>query len=138
MAEPTNARRSRWLLAALLTATGIAHVLWPAMFERIIPRWLPGGPRLLNQLATSAELSSAALLAGRRTASAGGALAFATFAGMWLGNVQAAVDGGYRSLPGWLGGPVVAWVRVPLQVPLLWWAATVARRPHDTEEPEET
>lgn len=133
-----RARWSRWLLAALLTATGLAHVALPEAFERIIPRWLPGSPQLLNQLATAAELSSAALLVSRRTAHAGGALAFATLAGVWIANVQAAVDGGYRGLPGWLGGPVVAWVRLPLQLPLLWWAATIARNTSDEPEDLET
>jgi hypothetical protein len=34
---------------------------------------------------------------------------------------------------GWLGSGAVAWVGVLLQVPLLWWAATIARR---LDEPE--
>jgi uncharacterized membrane protein len=132
-----RARWSRWLLAALLTATGLAHVALPDAFERIVPRWLPGSPEHLNQLATAAELGSAALLATPRTARAGGALAFATLAGVWIANVQAAVDGGYRGLPGRLGGPAVAWARVPLQPPLPWWSATSAcRTPNDPEDVE--
>lgn len=122
-----RAARPRWLLAGLLTVTGLSHVVFPLPFERIIPQWLPGAPRTLNLLATAAELGAAALLTNRRTARAGGILAFVTFAGVWIANVQAAVDGGYRGLPGWLGGPAAAWLRVPLQVPLLWWAASVVR-----------
>lgn len=127
--------RSRLLLAGLLTATGVTHVLFPEPFERIIPRWLPGGSRALNQLTTVAELGSAALLSSRRTAHTGALLATATFAGVWIANVQAAVDGGYRGLPGWLGGPAAAWLRVPLQIPLLWWAASIARHA-DPDRPE--
>lgn len=108
-----RARWSRWLLAALLTATGLAHVALPEAFERAIPRWLPGGPQLLNRLATVAELGSATLLVSHETARTGGALAFVTLAGVWIATVQAAVDGGYRGLPGWLGGPAVAWIRIP-------------------------
>lgn len=122
-------RRSRLALAGLLAGAGTAHVVAPTPFEQIIPRWLPGGPRLLNRLATAAELGSAALLTTRRTARVGGVLAFGTLAGVWIANVHAALRGGYRALPGWLGGPTAAWLRVPLQVPLLWWAASVARRP---------
>lgn len=131
-------RRSRWLLAALLATAGVAHVVFPAAFERIIPRWLPGGPPLLNQVAAAAELGSAALLASGHTARAGGMLAFVTLASVWIANVQAAVDGGYRGLPGWLGGQAAAWARVPAQVPLLWWAATIARRSPDDPEDQET
>ena len=120
--------RSRLLLAALLTVTGVAHVLFPGPFERIVPRWLPGSPRALNQLAAVAELGSAALLSTGRTARAGGLLAVVTLAGVWIANIHAARQGGYRALPGWLGGPTVAWLRVPLQLPLLWWAASIARR----------
>jgi uncharacterized membrane protein len=133
-----HGRRSRWLLAALLLAAGAAHVAVPTTFERIIPRWLPGGPRVLNRLATAAELGSAALLASDGTARAGGTLAFVTLTGVWIANVLAAVDGGYRGLPGWLGGSAAAWLRVPLQVPLLWWAATIALRPPDDPEDLET
>lgn len=118
---------SRRLLAAFLLAIGATHVVRPEPFEQLIPRWLPGSPQLWNRVAAVAELGSSALVARRRTARAGGVAAFVTFAAVWVANVQAAVDGGYRALPGALGGPVVAWVRVPLQLPLLWWAATVAR-----------
>ncbi|CAN5914330.1 hypothetical protein BH23ACT10_BH23ACT10_16860 [soil metagenome] len=122
---------SRLLLAALLAASGAAHIAIPGAFERLIPRWLPGEPALWNQVATAAELGSAALLATGRTARAGGLLAFATFACVWVANVQAALDGGYRELPGWLSTGTAAWLRVPLQLPLLWWAATIARRTPD-------
>lgn len=133
MPEPPGRRRARWLLAVLLAATGLAHVVWPTPFERLIPRWLPGSAVAWNRFATAAELGSAALLASRRTARAGGMAAFATFAVVWVANIQAALDGGYRAFPGWLGSAAVAWVRVPLQVPLLWWAAAVARRPDEPE-----
>jgi uncharacterized membrane protein len=133
MATDHSATRSRLLLATLLAMTGVSHVAWPQPFERLVPRWLPGSPAAWNRLATAAELGSAALLAYRRTARLGGVGAFATVAGVWVANIQAALDGGYRALPGHLGGRTVAWVRVPLQVPLLWWAATIARR---LDEPE--
>lgn len=129
-----QATRSRLLLAALLTTTGAAHIVAPAGFERLVPLWLPGTPRAWNRLATAAELGSAALLAAHRTARSGGVLAFATIAGVWVANVQAALDGGYGGLPGWLGTAAAAWVRVPLQLPLLWWAARIAQRPPPTAQ----
>ena len=133
MAATGTSDRSRLVLAAFLAATGVSHIVWPTPFERLIPRWLPGSPLVWNQVATAAELGSAALLAFRRSARLGGIAAFATFAGVWVANVQAALDGGYRAFPGWPGSEAVAWVRVPLQVPLLWWAARIARRPDEPE-----
>jgi uncharacterized membrane protein len=41
-------------------------------------------------------------------------------------NVQAALAGGYP-LDGPLGTPLAAWLRVPLQIPLILWARWVAR-----------
>lgn len=121
-------RRSHLALAALLTGTGTAHVVAPAAFERIIPHWLPGSARAWNRAATAAELASAALLASPRTRRLGGASALCTLAAVWVANVQVAVDGGYRDLPGWSGSASAAWLRVPLQVPLLWWSWTIWRR----------
>lgn len=122
-------RTSRLLLAAMFAVTGTAHVLSPAVFEHIVPDWLPGPPGLYNGAATAAELTTAALLSSRRTGRAGGWMALATLAGVWVANVGVAVDGGYDGLaPPW-DSALVAWIRVPLQIPLLWWAWAVARGP---------
>lgn len=135
MAGPTSAR-SRLLLSAFLGTTGLAHVRWPQPFERLVPRWLPGDPARWNALATAAELGSAALLAWRRTARIGGVAAFLTMLFVWVANIQAALDGGYRAFGGCLGSSAVAWIRVPMQLPLLWWAARIAR-PRDPAEGSE-
>lgn len=128
MAETTGQRLSRYALAGGLAAMTVLHLVRPRAFEAMIPDWLPGDPAPWNLAATAAEGTSAVLLARGETARLGGAAAFATFLGVWVANVQAAVDGGYRGVPGWLGSPEAAWLRVPLQLPLLWWAARIARR----------
>ena len=125
--ESAHRRASRLALAALFSVTGTAHVVAPGPFEHIVPGWLPGSAPAWNRAATVAELTCALLLAGRRTSHAGGAAATATLAAVWVANVQAAVDGGYDMLPGPLGSRGVAWIRVPLQLPLLWWAWTLWR-----------
>lgn len=126
--EPTAHRRSRLVLAGGLAAMTVFHLARPRVFEHMIPDWLPGDPGMWNLAATVAEGTSAILLAREETAAWGGRLAFATFLGVWVANLQAAVDGGYRSAPGWLSTPEAAWLRVPLQLPLLWWAGRIARR----------
>lgn len=128
MTETTGQRRSRLALAAGLGAMTVLHLIQPRAFEAMIPRWLPGDRTVWNLAATAAEGTSAALLARETTAHLGGRAAFATFLGVWVANVQAAVDGGYRGAPGWLGSAEAAWLRVPLQLPLLWWSGRIARR----------
>lgn len=125
--ERTGRRLARWGLAALFAFSGTAHIVVADQFERLVPRWVPGDPALWNGLTTVAELGSAVLLANRHTARAGGWLALLTLLGVWPANIQAALDGGYRAFPGWFGTPGAAWIRVPLQLPLLWWAWVVAR-----------
>lgn len=102
------------------------HLAVPAPFEAMVPRWLPGSRRTWNLAATAAEGVSALLLARRRTAALGGWAALTTFAGVWVANIDVARKGGYRAAPEPFDGPVVGWLRVPLQAPLLWWSYRVA------------
>ena len=119
---------SRLVMAAGLGGMGVAHLVARPTFEAMIPKWLPGDPALWNYAATAAELGSAALLSRRRTARAGGYAAFATFAVVWVANLQHAVQGGVvPGVPGVIGSPVAAWIRAPLQLPLLYWAWRIAR-----------
>lgn len=127
MSEPTGGRVSRLVMAAALGGMGVAHLVARPTFEAMIPRWLPGDPALWNYAATAAELGSAALLAREKTARAGGLAAFATLAVVWVANLQHAVQGGVvPGVPGIVGSPVAAWIRAPLQLPLLYWAWRIA------------
>jgi uncharacterized membrane protein len=72
-----------------------------------------------------AEGVSAALLWSSRTRRLGGAAAAATFLAVFPANLDAAVQGGYRGAPGWLSSRAAAIARLPLQLPLLWWAVRV-------------
>ena len=105
----------------------VAHLLRPGWFLGMIPTWLPGGRERLHALATVAEGTSALLLWGRRTRRAGGAVAAATFLGVYLANIEAVRRGGYAAAPGWLGTRAAAIARLPLQVPLVWWSLRVMR-----------
>jgi len=120
--------RARWFLVALLGGMGVAHVVVPRPFEAMIPSWLLGSPTAWNLAAAAAELGSAGLLANARTMRVGGRAAFATFAVVYVANVQAALDGGYRGAPGFLGSATLAWLRLPLQLPLLWWSWRLGQR----------
>jgi uncharacterized membrane protein len=105
----------------------VLHVVTPTPFERMVPRWLPGPRPAWNLGSAAAEAVSAALLSSRRTSRLGGVIAAGTFTVVFVANVQAVVDGGMRGLPGWLATREAALLRLPLQLPLVWWSWRVAR-----------
>ena len=95
----------------------------------MVPAWVPGSPRVWNLATTVAEAGAAGLLVRWRTSHLGGWVAAGTFGVVGVANVQAVVDGGMSALPGRLSTRWAAVVRLPLQLPLIWWAWQVARRP---------
>jgi uncharacterized membrane protein len=128
MSETKAMRNARLAMATGLGVMGVLHLVARPTFEAMIPKWLPGDPAAWNYAAAAAELGSAALLARSKTARAGGLLAFSTLAVVWVANLQHVAQGGvYPGKDGMLGSPVVAWVRAPLQLPMLWLAWRIAR-----------
>jgi uncharacterized membrane protein len=119
-------RASPYVLAALLTATGIAHFAVPGSYVKTIPRQLPW-PAGLVYASGVAELACAALVATPATRHRGGLATAALFVAVFPANVQMALDGGIAGSSGPLGSATVAWLRLPLQVPLVLWALAVAR-----------
>jgi uncharacterized membrane protein len=108
-------------LAALLTFTGGVHLVRPHVFDAALPPWLPGRTRTWALGSGVAELACAALLAWPRTRRIGGCTTAALFVGVFPGNLHMARMA--RSPRGRL----VTALRLPLQVPLVWWAWRVAR-----------
>ncbi|HEV2087466.1 MAG TPA: hypothetical protein VGR21_04045 [Cryptosporangiaceae bacterium] len=117
------ARASPWLLAALLAGAGVLHFVAPQPYLRIIPKALPE-PELLVAASGVVELACAGLVAHPRTRRLGGWAAAALFVVVFPANVQMALDAGRG--PAWY--QAVAWARLPLQVPLVWWGVAVARQ----------
>jgi uncharacterized membrane protein len=125
--EPRGERWSRLLLATLLGGAGVLHLVFPETYATIIPGWV-GHERAAVLLSGGAELAVAVLLAVRRTAAAGGWCAAVLLVAVFPANVEMALDGGAEGAEGLLGSPVVAWLRLPLQVPLVAWAIHHGRR----------
>ncbi len=111
-------------LALVLAVPGVLHFTHPAPFVAIVPQSLPR-PQLLVALSGAAELTCAALVAHPKTRRLGGLGAAVLFAGVFPANVSMALRSRRRS-PGYR---VLAWARLPLQIPLIGWAVAVARRP---------
>jgi uncharacterized membrane protein len=125
--EAARRRLTRWGLAGLLGGAATLHLVMPAPFEAMVPRWLHGSPSVWNLGSAAAEGAAAGLLIVRRTSRLGGAVAAATFVVVFVANVQAVVDGGMRALPGWLATREAAVLRLPLQIPLVWWSWRLSR-----------
>ena len=91
-------------------------------FADIVPPQLPS-PVALVYASGAAELACAVGLAIPRTRRAAGWATAALFVAVFPGNVQMALDGGDRST----AYQAVVYARLPLQVPLVVWAVSVAR-----------
>ncbi|MFC9086156.1 DoxX family protein [Nocardiopsis dassonvillei] len=113
-----------YALGGLFVASGVLHFAAPRPFQAIMPRSLPA-PRAWVYGSGAAELVCGAGLLTRR-AWAGPASA-ALLLAVWPANVQMALDSGTGRPRGPADNRLVAWGRVPLQIPLVW-AALQARR----------
>lgn len=119
----SRSERSPLLLAGLLATAGVAHFASPRQFDALVPRALPGTPRTWTYASGAVELALAAGMAVPRTREAAALGAAAFFVGVFPANVKMAVD--WRNRPAPLKAAAVG--RLPLQLPLVLWARSVAK-----------
>jgi uncharacterized membrane protein len=120
-------RTSLGLLVGVLAGIGTLHFVHPKPFDALVPGAL-GNPRLWTYASGAAELTGAALLALPSTRRFGGWWTAVLFAAVFPGNVKAALDGGMGGVPAPLDTAAAAWLRLPLQIPLVVWALRHGRR----------
>ncbi|WP_264888484.1 hypothetical protein [Dietzia sp. NCCP-2495] len=113
-----------WAMPAALGAMGVLHFVAPKPFDGLIPPELPGSRRAWTYGSGVAELAVAGLLARPDTRALGGAAATALFVGVFPGNLQ--MVRAYRNKPVW-PHKVVAWGRLPLQIPMILAADKIRR-----------
>jgi uncharacterized membrane protein len=113
---------SPYLLSGLLSVTGTLHFVTPRTFAAIVPQQLPS-PMGLVYASGAAELACAAGLAVPRTRRVAGWATAALFVAVFPGNVQMALDAGHKSTT----YRAIVYARLPLQLPLVVWAVSVAR-----------
>ncbi|PTA46750.1 hypothetical protein [Micromonospora sp. RP3T] len=119
----THRRGEAVALAGLLAAAGVTHFARPGFYDPIVPRVLPGPARFWTYASGVAELAVAAAVAHPATRRRGGLAAAALFVAVLPANAQMAWDW-RRRRP---AKRAVAYGRVPMQAPLIWWALRVAR-----------
>jgi uncharacterized membrane protein len=109
-------------LAGLLFVAGAAHFVVPRPYERIVPQVF-GDAAFWVRWSGVAEIVCAGLVAHPRTRRLGAAGTAALFVSVFPANVQMALHGDIAY--------GLAWARLPLQIPLVWWALRIARPPAD-------
>ena len=124
--------RAPRVLAAMFASSGVVHLVRPQAFAAIMPRAIPGRHhRNLIYLSGLLELVCAVGLF-RRAAWAAPA-SVAVLGAVFPANLQMALDAGSGRNPGPADTRLVAWGRLPLQIPMVW--AALQSRPDVPETP---
>jgi uncharacterized membrane protein len=112
-------------LAGIFAVAGLLHFLRPSFFDPLMPRALPG--RVHRPLIYGSGVAELACAYGlvRRTRWASAA-STALLLAVWPANLQMALDAGSGRNPDGMDSPVVAWGRMPFQLPMLWAARQAA------------
>ena len=113
---------SPYLFAALLAVTGSLHFIAPRPYVQIVPDQLPA-PYALVYASGVAELLCGLGLAVPRTRRPAAWATALLLVAVFPANVQMALDAGDRSEAYRWG----TYARLPLQVPLVLWAVSIAR-----------
>jgi uncharacterized membrane protein len=115
--------RRPWIPAGLFIVAGALHFLRPEMYRRIVPPGM-GYKAELVALSGIAEIAGGVGLLVPQTRSLAGYGLVALLLAVWPANIFMAVEAGTfaQVAPAW-----ALWVRVPLQIPLMWWVWRVSR-----------
>jgi uncharacterized membrane protein len=111
---------SRYALVLLFVMAGIWHFVHPATYLAIMPTQLPQPLALVYVSGVFEILGGLGLLFPRTRRLAGWGLLVLLVA-VFPANIYMALIHEKLGIPGW-----VAWGRLPLQLPLLWWVWRVS------------
>ncbi len=116
----------RSLLAVLFIVAGILHFVIPQVYLKIMPPYLPWHSALLSISGAAEILGGLGLLAPMlivRHAAAWGLVAL--LVSVLPANIYMATE--HLPLPGIMGQSWAQWLRIPLQIPLIYWAWSYTR-----------
>jgi uncharacterized membrane protein len=108
-------------LAGLLGVAGVSHFAIPGFYDAIVPHAIPGPARAWTLASGVVELACGAAVALPRTRRLGATVAAVLFVAVFPANIQMAVDWRSRAAI----DQVIAYGRLPLQIPLVLWALAV-------------
>ena len=104
----------RWLLAVFFIAAGTNHFASPAVYEEIMPPYLPW-PLALIYVSGVAEIGLGLLALIRRFRAVAGWGLIALLVAVFPANIHMALHG-FHSAAGWM-----LWARLPIQFLLMAW-----------------
>jgi uncharacterized membrane protein len=109
----------RTILAALFLVSGLLHFIIPQMYIRVMPQYLPPC-QVLVYISGAAEMLGGLglLIPATRHAAASGLVAL--LIAVWPANIYMATA--HLLFPGIMGQSRAQRLRVPLQIPLIYWA----------------
>jgi len=118
MTTPRRRGIGSWIVIVMFLVSGVLHIVSPAGFLFLMPPFLDEALSyfLIYASGVAEIVSAVGLLLRARWAPL---LTVATLLAVWPANIWFAIDQ--------IGNPdttmvVIAWLRLPLQLPLLWWA----------------
>ncbi len=122
---PTVRRFAPHALAALFVVSGVVHLVRPSTYAALIPPFLPApGPMIAISGMAELVLAAALLRRARWAGPASAALLVAVFPGnVWFAIATSSDPTASTTLV------ASSWLRLPLQVPLIWSALQAQRRP---------
>jgi uncharacterized membrane protein len=114
-------------LVLLLAGSGMLHLARPRSYRTMVPMPLARWRSQLVAVSGIAEMACALLLGMRKTRRFGAYASASLLIAVFPANVHAALHGGYRGAAFPANSPAAAWLRLPLQGPLIWWALSFRR-----------
>lgn len=112
------------MLAGIFIFAGVMHFVIPASYVGIMPPWLPRHRELVYLSGALEIAGGVGLLIGRTRRAAGIGLILLLIA-VWPANLQMVLDARAAGRPAW--HQALLWLRLPLQLVLIWWAWRASR-----------
>jgi uncharacterized membrane protein len=111
------------IVAAAFGVSGAVHLVHPQTFTPIVPKFMPAKRAVVYASGMAELLCAGGIWRRRRWA---GTAAAVLLVAVWPANVQMAVDAQRGDSP---MKKVAGWIRLPLQLPLIWCALQGSREP---------
>ena len=113
-----------WIVIGAFALSGVWHLISPTSFLWLMPPWLPLSLELVYLSGVAELLAVAGLLMRHRLAPLFTVLVLLA---IWPANWWFAIDS-VTSQDATTA--LIAWLRLPLQIPLIWWAWTSPTKPN--------
>ena len=119
-----------WIVAALFTVSGFMHLARPAIFTPLVPHVLPWPTELVYASGVVELICAVGLWRRDRWAGIAAAVLLVI---IWPANLQAAITAQHSDDQ---ATKVLTWIRLPLQIPLVWFALQSGRNRSDDRPPD--